>query len=259
MKLDGKVALITGGTSGIGEACADLFAAEGAKVALVGSSDLGKAKAVAARIEATGGSAKPYVANLSIVDEIAKLVAAVKADFGRVDILVNSAGVFYPTPVGGTSEADYDRMMGINLKGLFFCVNEVAPLMIAQGSGCIVNLSSVAGVMALGTYSAYCAAKAGLHGLTRAIAIDHGKDGIRCNAVAPGWIDTQLNEEFIESMEDAAAFRLDIGKIHPAGRTGSPAEIAALVAFLASEEAAFITGEIYRIDGGRMAKLSLPG
>ena len=131
MKLDGKVALITGGTSGIGEACADLFAAEGAKVALVGSSDLAKAKAVAARIEATGGSAKPYVANLSIVDEIAKLVAAVKADFGRVDILVNSAGVFYPTPVGGTSEADYDRMMDINLKGLFFCVNEVAPLMIA--------------------------------------------------------------------------------------------------------------------------------
>jgi pyruvate kinase len=107
-------------------------------------------------------------------------------------------------------------------------------------------------------HASYCASKAGLHGLTRAVAIDHGGDGVRCNAVAPGWIDTELNEDFIESMDDPAAFRRQIGGIHPAGRTGSPAEVAALVAFLASEEAAFITGEIYRIDGGRMAKLSLP-
>ena len=124
--------------------------------------------------------------------------------------------------------------------------------------GSIVNIVSIEGLGSNPGHASYCASKAGLHGLTRAVAIDHGGDGVRCNAVAPGWIDTELNEDFIESMEDPAAFRRQIGGIHPAGRTGSPAEVAALVAFLTSEEAAFITGEIYRIDGGRMAKLSMP-
>ena len=122
----------------------------------------------------------------------------------------------------------------------------------------IVNIGSIEGLGSNLGRASYCASKAGLHGLTHAVAIDHGGEGIRCNAVAPGWIDTELNEDFIKSMEDPAAFRRQIGGIHPVGRTGSPADVAALVAFLASEEAAFITGEIYRIDGGRMAKLSLP-
>ena len=160
--------------------------------------------------------------------------------------------------IEGTSIDDWSHDLAVNLTAPFLMVRSALAHLRAT-RGCIVNIGSIEGLGANPGHAAYCAAKAGLHGLTRAIAIDHGKDGIRCNAVAPGWIDTQLNEEFIESMEDAAAFRRDIGKIHPAGRTGSPPEIAALVAFLASEEAAFITGEIYRIDGGRMAKLSLPG
>ncbi len=97
-----------------------------------------------------------------------------------------------------------------------------------------------------------------MHGLTRAVAVDHGNEGIRCNAVAPGWIDTELNNDFLESMDNPVAFRRDIGKIHPVGRTGSPDEVAALVAFLAAKESAFITGQVYTVDGGRMAKLSLP-
>jgi NAD(P)-dependent dehydrogenase (short-subunit alcohol dehydrogenase family) len=124
--------------------------------------------------------------------------------------------------------------------------------------GAIVNIGSIEGIGANPAHAAYCASKAGLHGLTRAVAVDHGAEGIRCNAVAPGWIDTDLNEDFIENMPDPIAFRRDIGRIHPIGRTGKPEEVAALVAWLASEEAGFVTGQIWTVDGGRMAKLSLP-
>ncbi|MFP6689710.1 MAG: SDR family oxidoreductase [Alphaproteobacteria bacterium] len=250
MKLDGKVALITGGTSGIGEACAELFAAEGAEVALVGSSDMAKAQAVAARIAAAGGTAKPYVGDLSKVDEIAKLVASVKADFGRIDILVSSAGLFYPTPVGATSEADYDRMMDINLKGMFFSIHEVAPIMIAQGGGRIINISSVAGVMALGTYSAYCAAKAGVNFMTRALAQELAPHGIQVNAILPGNTATPMNENIrtepeLKPMFDAMAART------PSGRTYSePIDMARAVLFLASDDGRAMHGGLMVLDEG---------
>ena len=250
MKLDSKVALISGGTSGIGQACAELFAEEGAEVALVGSLDMTKAEAVAGRITASGGKAKPYVADLTQVREIAKLVASVKADFGRIDILVNSAGLFYPTPVGSTSEADYDRMMDINLKGLFFCVHEVAPIMIAQGGGVIVNLSSVAGVMALGTYSAYCAAKAGVNFMTRALAQELAPHGIRVNAILPGNTATPMNENIrteaeFKPMLDAMAAAT------PSGRTYSePIDMARAALFLASDDGRAMHGGLMVLDEG---------
>ncbi|MEE8172284.1 MAG: SDR family oxidoreductase [Alphaproteobacteria bacterium] len=250
MKLDGKVALITGGTSGIGEASAELFAGEGAKVALVGSSDMAKAQAVAARIEGAGGKAKPYVGDLSQVSEIAKLVAAVKADFGRIDILVNSAGLFYPTPVGATSEADYDRMMDINLKGMFFCIHEVAPIMMAQGGGRIINISSVAGVMALGTYSAYCAAKAGVNYMTRAFAQELAPHGIQVNAILPGNTATPMNADIrsepeLKPMLDAMAART------PSGRTYSEAvDMARAALFLASDDSRAMHGALMVLDEG---------
>lgn len=250
MKLDGKVALITGGTSGIGEASAELFAGEGAEVALVGSADMAKAEAVAARIIGAGGTAKPYVGDLSKVDEIAKLVAAVKADFGRIDILVNSAGLFYPTPVGATSEADYDRMMDINLKGMFFSIHEVAPIMIAQGGGRIINISSVAGVMALGTYSAYCAAKAGVNFMTRALAQELAPHGIQVNAILPGNTATPMNENIrtepeFKPMFDAMAART------PSGRTYSEAiDMARAALFLASDDGRAMHGGLMVLDEG---------
>ncbi len=125
-------------------------------------------------------------------------------------------------------------------------------------SGAIVNIGSIEGLGSNPRHPAYCASKAGLHGLTRAVAVDHGADGVRCNAVAPGWIDTDLNLAFIESFGDPDEFREKIGGIHPVGRTGKPEEIASLVKWLASDEAAFVTGQVWTVDGGRMSKLSLP-
>jgi NAD(P)-dependent dehydrogenase (short-subunit alcohol dehydrogenase family) len=250
MKLNKKTALITGGTSGIGESCAELFASEGAHVAVVGSSDMAKAEAVVARIAAAGGTAKPYVGDLSRVSEIARVVAAVKADFGRIDILVNSAGVFYPTPVGGTSEADYDRMMDINVKGVFFCIHEVAPIMKAQGGGAIINISSVAGVMALGTYSAYSAAKAGINFMTKALAQELAGHGIQVNAILPGNTATPMNENIrteaeFKPMLDAMAAAT------PSGRTYSEAiDMARAALFLASGDGRAMHGALLVMDEG---------
>ena len=150
-----------------------------------------------------------------------------------------------------------DATVTVNLDTPFLLTKAALPHL-RKSKGSIVNIGSIEGLGSNPGHAAYCASKAGLHGLTRAVAVDHGHEGIRCNAVAPGWIDTELNNDFIESMDDPTAFRRDIGKIHPIRRTGRPEEVAALVAFLAAEESGFITGQVYTVDGGRMAKLSLP-
>ena len=243
MKFEGKLALVTGGRSGIGKAVADRLRDEGARVFTAQRGDDPDHESISA--------------DLADPDTPAQLVARVIESGGRLDVLVNNAGVMRQAGIEEISRADWAHDMAVNLTAPFLMIRAALPHLRAS-AGSIVNIGSVEGLGSNPGHASYCASKAGLHGLTRAVAIDHGGDGIRCNAVAPGWIETDLNEEFIESMDDPAAFRREIGGIHPAGRTGSPAEVAALVAFLASEEAAFITGEIYRIDGGRMAKLSLP-
>ena len=193
-KLTGKVALITGGTSGIGKACAELFASEGASVALVGHSDIAKANSVAKNITEAGGIAKPYLCDVSDISKITDLVNMVKKDHSRIDILINSAGLFYQTEIGDTTELQYDMIMDVNLKSLFFCCNEVAPIMKNQGSGIIINISSVAGVMALGGYSIYCASKAGVNLITRALSQELAPHGISVNAILPGNTATPMNE-----------------------------------------------------------------
>ena len=243
MGFEGKLALITGGRSGIGKAVADRLRDEGARVFTAQRGDDPDHESISA--------------DLADPDAPAQAVSRVIEAGGRLDVLVNNAGVMRQAGVEEMSTADWAHDMAVNLTAPFLMIRAALPhLRAARGS--IINLGSIEGLGSNLGHASYCASKAGLHGLTRAVAIDHGGDGVRCNAVAPGWIDTELHEDFIESMDHPAAFRRQIGGIHPAGRTGSPAEVAALVAFLASEEAAFITGEIYRIDGGRMAKLSLP-
>ena len=238
----GKVALVTGASSGMGAATAQMLADGGARV-------------FAAQ---RGSSAHEDIeADFSCPSTPEAVVAHVAEKAGALDILVNNAGVMREGTVEESSIEDWHFQMQVNLTAPFLLIRYAMPLLRERG-GSIVNVGSIEGLGSNPRHPAYGASKAGLHGLTRAVAVDHGPDGVRCNAVAPGWIDTDLNEDFIDSMPDPAAFRREIGQIHPVRRTGKPEEVAQLICWLASDAASFVTGQVYTIDGGRMAQLSLP-
>jgi meso-butanediol dehydrogenase / (S,S)-butanediol dehydrogenase / diacetyl reductase len=242
-RFENKVALVTGGRSGIGRAIARRLRDEGATV-----------------ITAQRGEDEEFdwiAADFSDPHTPERIVAEVITHTGRLDVLINNAGMMQEAAIEELSLEDWQRNLNLNLTAPFLLIRAALPYL-RKTRGSIVNTGSVEGVAANPGHAAYCATKAGLHGLTRSVAVDHGHEGIRCNAVAPGWIDTDLNLDFIESSADAETFRRDIARIHPVGRTGSPEEVAALVAFLAADEAGFITGQVYTVDGGRMTKLSLP-
>lgn len=243
MRFKGKVALVTGGRSGIGRAIACRLRDEGARVF------------TAQRRQDAEFESLP--ADFTDPASPARVMEGLMTQAGQLDVLVNSAGMMQESPIEAMSFSDWQRNLMVNLTAPFLMIQAALPHL-RKTRGSIVNVGSIEGLGSNPLHAAYCAAKAGLHGLTRAVAVDHGAAGIRCNAVAPGWIDTELNVEFIENMPDPAGFRRDIGRIHPAARTGKPEEVAALVAFLAADEAGFCTGQVYTVDGGRMAKLSLP-
>ena len=244
-RFEGQVALVTGGRSGIGRAIAARLIQDGARVF------------TAQRGSDPHKDVESIQVDLTRHDAPAQAIDEIAGRAGRLDILVNNAGSMRQADISELPFEGWQDELALNLTAPFLLIQSALKLL-KRGPGSIVNIGSVEGIGANPGHAAYCASKAGLHGLTCAVAVDLGKDGIRCNTVAPGWIDTELNEEFIESMEDPEMFRRLIGGIHPLRRTGRPEEVAALVAFLASQEAGFITGELYRIDGGRMTRLSLP-
>ena len=238
----GKVALVTGASSGMGAATAALLAQGGARVFTA---------------QRRGAGYEDIVADLADPGSPDDIINHIKTTAGHLDILVNNAGIMREGRADEMALEDWHAQLQVNLTAPFLLIRAALPLMRGR-AGAIVNVGSIEGLGNNPGHAAYGASKAGLHGLTRAIAVDHGADGIRCNAVAPGWIDTDLNEDYIASMPDPAAFRAEIGGIHPIGRTGAPEEVAELICWLASDAASFMTGQIITIDGGRMAKLSLP-
>lgn len=238
-----KVVLITGGRSGIGAECAQSFSRAGATI-------------VTAQRQ-QDGIFPSITADFQDPDTPKQVINEAIRRFGRLDVLVNNAGLMLEGDVLETCEQDWDRTLQVNLTAPFLLIKHALPFLI-KTQGSIVNIGSIEGLGSNPRHPAYCASKAGLHGLTRAVAVDHGKQGVRCNAVAPGWIDTDLNTAFIESLGDPEAFRSKISTIHPVGRTGKPEEVASLVMWLASQEAGFVTGQVWTVDGGRMSQLSLP-
>jgi meso-butanediol dehydrogenase/(S,S)-butanediol dehydrogenase/diacetyl reductase len=251
MELEGKVALVTGGGQGIGRGIVDRFLAEGAQVAVVQRRELGEEL-----LQHPG--VLGIQADLS--DAAAIKAAADKAavHFGGIDILVNNTGVMFERSVADITLAEWDLMMALNMRAPLFLAQAALPHLQRRGGGSIINVGSIEGLSANPLHAAYCASKAGIHGMTRAMAVDLGKNGIRCNAIAPGWIASELSENYLESQPDAAGAREALNRLHPVGRVGQPTDVGDLAVFLASGRSGFLTGEIVVLDGGRTAKLPLP-
>jgi 3-oxoacyl-[acyl-carrier protein] reductase len=244
--LDGKVAIVTGASRGIGQAIADRFAAEGARVVVNYVAASAKAQTVVEAIAVQGGEAFAVQADVSRSPDVANLIAATLDRFGRIDILVNNAGVMVTQGVLETSEDDWDRTIDVNLKGPYLCSKAVAPIMIGQGRGTIINMSSNSGLYhpSAMRFTEYVVSKAGLNGMTKAMALALGPH-VTVNAICPGWIRTDM----VEVIDPAVQQRiLDETALN---RWGTPDDIAGAAVFLASADADFITGELLIVAGGR--------
>ena len=253
MKLIDKVALITGGNSGIGKATAILFAKEGARVCLTGRNET-RCKKVIEEINEGGGQAIYVIADVRSSDECQKTVETTMKAFGQLDILFNNAGVYFPNNAVDCSEEEWNLTIDINLKGTFLMSKFVLPHMVAQKSGVIINNGSGWGIVGGNEAVSYCASKGGVVLLTKAMAIDHATQGIRVNCLCPGDVETPMLDEdarmrgmtWEEYHEQAVAQR-------PMGRIGTPEEIAKAALFLASDDSSFMTGATLIIDGGGTA------
>jgi NAD(P)-dependent dehydrogenase (short-subunit alcohol dehydrogenase family) len=252
-RLDQKACLVTGGGSGIGRATCLLFAEEGARVA-VADKRAEAAEAVAAECRARGAEAIAVAGDVSKDADAKRMVDETVRAYGRLDVLVNNAGYGFAGTVTDTDEEAWDALMAVNVRGVFLCSKHAIPAMAASGGGSIVNTASVVAAIGIRNRAAYCASKGAVAALTRAIAIDHVAEGIRCNAVAPGTIDTPYFDEILRKSPVAADTRKALEARQLLGRLGTPEEIAAGILFLASDESRFATGSILTLDGGMTAQ-----
>lgn len=243
MRLKDKISIITGAGQGIGRATAIKFAKEGAKVVVCDINPT-NANQTAADIQASGGEAIAFMVDVTNRETIRAMVAAVVAKYGRIDTLVNNAGITADAQLKKMTEDQFDRVIEVNLKGVFNCTQAVVDLMLAQGSGCILNASSIVGIYGNFGQTNYAASKFGVIGFTKTWSRELGKKGIRVNAVAPGFIETPI----LSTIPDKVIRMLE-EKV-PLGRLGKPEEIANTYAWLASDEASYVTGAVLEVSGG---------
>jgi len=249
--LKGKVAAITGAGSGIGYAIAKLFAQQGAQVAVLEIND-GAMKDILADIKKDGGTAEGFVCDVGAQPLVEKALGAVVARFGKLDILVNNAGIAHVGNVENTTETDFDRLYRVNVKGVFFCTQTGVKQMLEQGGGVILNMDSIAGLIGLEDRFAYSMTKGAVLSMTRSTAVDYVKKNIRCNCICPARVHTPFVDGFLKKNypgKEAEKFK-ELSEYQPIGRMAEPLEVAHLALYLVSDEASFITGQAYPIDGG---------
>ena len=243
-QLTGKIAIVTGGSRGIGRGIAERYIMEGAAVVVGSRSEPADMK----------GDAIWLKVDVSQAQDVERMVAETVAKFGRIDILVNNAGVQLEKKIVDTSDEEWEWLSGVNMKGVFLCARHVIPIMQQQGAGVIINIGSISATHADPNLAIYNASKAFVHGLTRSIAVDHGRDGIRCNAICPGWIMTEIADQAFDQADDPEKARAMAIAQHPVGRMGTPADIASIATWLACDEASFATGQFFTVDGGLTAQ-----
>lgn len=242
--MEGKVALVTGASRGIGQAIAEKLASRGVKVVINYAGSKDKAQAIRDKIVSAGGQAEIYQANVANNEEVEAMVAFTTATYGQLDILVNNAGITRDTLLMRMKETDWDDVININLKGVFNCIKAVSRQMMKQRSGRIINMASVVGIAGNAGQANYVAAKAGVIGLTKTAAKELATRGITVNAIAPGFIETDMTDELSDQVKE------EILKQIPLGKMGSTSDIANAVEFLASDQASYITGQTLVVDGG---------
>ncbi len=252
MRLKDKVCIVTGGGSGIGRATCVMFAKEGAKV-VVADKNKAAAEAVAAACTAAGAQALGLGVDVAKAGDIKRMIGETVTTFGRLDVLVNNAGYGIPASVLETDEKAWDDLMAVNVRGVFLCTKMAIPEMAKNGGGTIVNTASIVATVGIRNRAAYVASKGAVAALTRAVAVDHVAQGIRCNAIAPGTIETPYFKDIMDKSPNPADARKALEERQLMNRMGTPEEIAAGILFLASDESSFATGTVLTIDGGLTA------